>query len=148
MDFDRALNDVERENAGEWQDLVGFPGVRAFVLSANSKVFNQTAKRLRASLKIELQRGGESFATANEKVNRLSVLACVREIEGFTKNGKPYPLSEFRHRLESDDPEELARCADLLTALGIACGRAGAVDRMVLDDLGKSQPEPSAPASS
>lgn len=146
MDFERAQNDVKRENEGDWQELVGFPGIRAFVLSSNSKVFQQTLARLRAAHRAELMRGGEAATAANERIQRHAVLSCVRDVVGFTRGGEPYPFSEFRDRLRSDEPEDVASLRDLHFALGIAVGSVASVDRLALDDLGKSPSEPSAPA--
>lgn len=147
MDIGKAENDISRENEGEWVDLEpwGFPGIRAHVLSEKSKTFENTIRKYTVAMRVELARGGAAAMEANQKINRRAIVSCVKDVDGFTKDGAPYPYAELRKRLLSDDADEVARLKDLRFALSAAIGSVGTVDRLVVEEAGKEPAEPSEP---
>lgn len=156
MDIERLKNDVEKEKAGEWVDLPGFPGVQVLATSNKARAYERMHSRLIAKRRREINSVPEGTA-AQTLIFQDIAMECMRRVgirdwRGVTRGAEkvPVPYEELADTIFGTAPgmeaKERIRTReyhkDLIDAMSLAVTRVGVVDRSVeIDDDEPADPE-------
>lgn len=165
MDIEKLKNDVEKEKAGEWVDLPGFPGVQVLATSNKSRAYERLNQRLIAKRRREIN------AVPNDSPSQTLIfqdiaMECLRRVgirdwRGVTRGPEktPVPYEELADAIfgtaEGMDAKARVKARadhkDLIDAMSLAVTRVGVVDRSAdpdeedapdgdAEDVGKGEP--------